>query len=240
MPPLPPLSPARLQELKADPREASWAGQTRLQYYLVHRGDWPLSASGVANTNNSPLVPPVEMTRADTRWFSRPLTREQTRRKAQSIALYPSQTVMMSHFLNAFARSSELYGEIAPAHLARVADGAIRVDANPDDWQALPPCLLDPDTRQCAARFAGQRRHPRPVRLPRQPLFVCAPGLPPAGQQPRHVHAAHPRIWAIRARRRPAPIRCACAPPPRIRPVWTVFAWRPATAFWKPPFPWKI
>ena len=34
-----------LQELQADPHDATWAAQTRLEYYLVHRGDWPLPAS---------------------------------------------------------------------------------------------------------------------------------------------------------------------------------------------------
>ncbi len=133
-----------LQELKSEPSQAIWAAHTRLQYYLVHRGDWPLPASGVADSRLAPLTPPVEMTRADTRWFSLPLTPAETRRKAQSIALYPSQTVMMGRFLDAFARASELYGEIAPARLVRVSDGAIRIDANADDWQALPPGLLDP------------------------------------------------------------------------------------------------
>jgi LmbE family N-acetylglucosaminyl deacetylase len=133
-----------LQELQADPAEAKWAVQTKLEYYLVHRGDWPLPASGGGSGASSPLLPPVEMTRADTRWMGRPLTPGQTRRKAQSIGLYPSQTTMMGRFLNAFARSSELYGEIAPTRLSVVPDNAIRVDANSDDWESLPPCLLDP------------------------------------------------------------------------------------------------
>ena len=133
-----------LLELQADPREAAWAAHTRLAYYLVHRGDWPLPASGTPAGAASPLAPPVEMTRADTRWASRPLTSAQTQRKAQSIRLYPSQTAMMGRFLNAFARSTELYGEIAPIHLAVVPEGSIRINGSPDDWQSLPPCLLDP------------------------------------------------------------------------------------------------
>ena len=133
-----------LQELQADPDEASWATQTRLEYYLIHRGDWPLPSARPSGTAACPLVPPMEMMHTDTRWTGLPLSPLQTRRKAQSIRLYSSQTSMMSHFLNAFARSTELYGDIGIGRLPRVPDYAIRVDGNTDDWQALPPCLLDP------------------------------------------------------------------------------------------------
>ena len=130
-----------LQELQADPMEAVWAKQTRLEHYLVHRGDWPLpQKAGIAD----PLTPPVELAQADTYWRTLPLTPAQTRRKAQSISLYPTQTAMMGRFLNAFARSTELYGDLPDVRLATVPDGAIHIDANDADWRALPPCLLDP------------------------------------------------------------------------------------------------
>ncbi len=130
-----------LQELREDPQDAAWAKQTRLEHYLVHRGDWPLPQKSNAA---SPLLPPVELAQADTRWTVLPLTPAQTQRKAQSINLYPSQTAMMGRFLNAFAGSTELYGDLPDTHLATVPDGAIHGDARDADWQALPPCLLDP------------------------------------------------------------------------------------------------
>ena len=52
---------------------------------------------------------------------------------------------MMGRFLNAFARSSELYGEICADPLwpsCRMEPFA--QTRNADDWQSLPPCLLDP------------------------------------------------------------------------------------------------
>ena len=130
-----------LEELQADPKDAGWAKQTRLEHYLVHRGDWPLpQKTGVSE----PLTPPAELAQADTHWRTLPLSPEQTRRKAQSIRLYPSQTAMMGRFLNAFARGTELYGDLPDTHLPVVPDNAIRVDGNDADWQQLPPCLLDP------------------------------------------------------------------------------------------------
>jgi LmbE family N-acetylglucosaminyl deacetylase len=130
-----------LQELQADPRERDWAKQVRLEYYLVHRGDWPMPQG---ERTDEPLLPPAEMVRCDTRWKSLALTTAQTDRKNRSIALYPSQTAMMGNFLASFARRNELYGEIAPAGLPTVATGSIHVDADPKDWEALSPVLLDP------------------------------------------------------------------------------------------------
>ncbi len=183
-----------LQELQADPQEASWAKQTRLEYYLVHRGDWPLPQKAGTAT---PLTPPIELAQTDTRWLTLPLTPEQTRRKAQSISLYPSQTAMMGRFLNAFARSTELYGDLADTRLPIVPDNAIRVDANDADWQSLPPCLLDPvrDNVLRDLQGSGDIRALYACRDSRY-LYV-APGLPPTRQPPRNLHAAS------------APVRCA-------------------------------
>ena len=130
-----------LLELQADPHDAAWAKGTRLEYYLIHRGDWPSPTGAMPN---APLRPPAAMVRTETRWFSLPLTTEQVRSKAQSIELYPSQTTVMPTFLRSFVRNSELYGEIQSQTLAVVGDGTLHVDANPLDWNALPPTLLDP------------------------------------------------------------------------------------------------
>ncbi len=130
-----------VQELQADPQEASWARDIQLRYYLIHRGDWPLPQG---RHLSAPLAPPAEMAHLDTHWTTRPLTPQETQRKADSIALYASQTALMQRFLISFARRSELLGEIAPTHLATVPDHTIHVDADTRDWEALPPALLDP------------------------------------------------------------------------------------------------
>ena len=129
-----------LQELRADPRERAWASHARLLYYLVHRGDWPTPMAAIAN---APLAPPASMTHTDTRWLSLPLTPIEVSRKAHCIDLYPSQTAMSGYFLHAFARRTELFGEITVPYLPTVADTD---DTTPDSvpWESLPPVLRDP------------------------------------------------------------------------------------------------
>jgi LmbE family N-acetylglucosaminyl deacetylase len=130
-----------LQELQADPRERAWASKTRLEFYLIHRGDWPIPQGA---RPADPLLPPAEMAHVDTHWTMLPLTPPETERKARSIELYPSQIALMRRFLISFGRRNELYGEIAPTRLMTVPDQSIRVDADPQDWEQLPPALLDP------------------------------------------------------------------------------------------------
>ena len=130
-----------VEELQADPQEAAWAGKIRLRYYLVHRGDWPLPQGAHLD---APLLPPVEMRTVDTRWETRTLTPAQTRRKAASIALYPSQTEIAPEFLSAFARQTEIYGTLPDVSLATVPARGTRLAADADAWKSLPPVLLDP------------------------------------------------------------------------------------------------
>ncbi|MCW3097888.1 MAG: hypothetical protein JWL77_3506 [Chthonomonadaceae bacterium] len=130
-----------IQEMQADPQESAWAGKMRLRYYLVHRGDWPLPQG---SHPEAPLLPPVEMRTLDTRWESRMLTPAQTRRKAHSIALYPSQTEIAQEFLSAFARRTEIFGTLPEMRLATLPAGGTRLAADAQDWNRLPPVLLDP------------------------------------------------------------------------------------------------
>lgn len=130
-----------LRQLQASPADAPWAKQTRLQYYLVHRGDWPLPQG---DHPTEPLLPPLAMTRADTRWNTRPLSTAQTETKLQGINAYASQNAMMRRFLISFARHTELLGDMPNVTLARVPDHIMRMDANISDWKSLPPVLLDP------------------------------------------------------------------------------------------------
>ncbi len=130
-----------LQILLADPKDSAWASRSRLVYYLVHRGDWPVPQGA---RPDDPLLPPVEIAHLDTHWMTLPLTPDETARKLRSIAQYPSQAELMGGFLNAFARRSELFGEIPTPVLPRIADHAQRADTRPEAWAALPPVLLDP------------------------------------------------------------------------------------------------
>ena len=130
-----------VQELQADPQERAWASKIRLRYYLVHRGDWPLPQGAHPD---EPLLPPVEMRAVDTRWESRALSPAQTRRKARSIALYPSQVEIAQEFLTAFARRTEIFGALPEMHLPVLPADGTHLTADTTAWKSLPPVLVDP------------------------------------------------------------------------------------------------
>lgn len=130
-----------VQELQEDPHERAWAAGMKMRYYLVHRGDWPLPQGAHPE---APLLPPVEMRNVDTRWESRTLTPAQTRGKARSIGLYPSQCEIAQEFLTAFVRRTEMFGTLPEMQLPVVAAGGPRLVSNTQGWENLPPVLLDP------------------------------------------------------------------------------------------------
>src|SRR5262249_5938985 len=92
----------------------AWAKNCDLQYYLVHRGDWPVP-QGLQKTDY--LVPPSEMTSLDTFWEARPLSSKEVSVKEQGILSYPSQTAVMKRFLVSFARQNELFGMLGDSEV---------------------------------------------------------------------------------------------------------------------------
>ena len=140
-----------LRELQADPESAAWANRIQLRYYLVHRGDWPVPPA----SPNAPLAPPAAMTGLDTFWRELPLTPAETERKANAIALYPSQTAMMGRFLTAFARSNEIYGEQRTPRVETISDRAAPLSENAPVWNEIAPALLSPLSDNIARAMEG-------------------------------------------------------------------------------------
>lgn len=127
--------------LQADPKEAAWARHIRLEYYLVHRGDWP-QPLGVYP--DAPLSPPAAMAYLDTTWTSLSLTPNQKANKIRGIDRYPSQRAMMGRFLRSFERRTELLGRLPALSLPRIPDQSGSGGRRPPGWEATPPILLDP------------------------------------------------------------------------------------------------
>lgn len=127
--------------LKADKQTAAWSRKLRLSYYLVHRGDWPLP---MGDHRTDPLVPPAEMLSEETDWKRLGLSTSQTRAKAETIALYASQTAMMDRFLSSFARPNEILGTVPQSVLPDAPAGFEAIDGKPAKWQKLPPLCLNP------------------------------------------------------------------------------------------------
>jgi hypothetical protein len=82
--------------------------------YLIHYGGWPLTPDAGAG---SELRPPAGFPPAEGRWVSLALTPDEAAAKKQALLLYQSQMLVIGRFLQAFARSNELYLEGEPASL---------------------------------------------------------------------------------------------------------------------------
>ncbi len=124
--------------LRLSPTDARWATGVRLQYYLVHHGDWPIP-QGVYT--KLPLTPPRPLAYLDTHWNELKLTRPEVLAKLHAINMYHSQTAMMGRFLDSFARSTELFGTLDTQTVPEIA-GSLKPQAA--TWTQLSPILLNP------------------------------------------------------------------------------------------------
>ncbi len=139
-----------LRELQNEPESAAWAKSVHLRYYLVHCGDWPAPPA-----QNPALAPPAALMRLATAWRCLPLTTGQTKAKAQAIARYPTQTAMMGNFLQAFARSNEIYGAEDAQILTRILDSANPLPDNAPVWKRIAPAVRSPLADNLAREMEG-------------------------------------------------------------------------------------
>jgi N-acetyl-1-D-myo-inositol-2-amino-2-deoxy-alpha-D-glucopyranoside deacetylase len=86
----------------------------RVLQYLIHYGTWPLSADA---GSGSVLRPPADFPPAEGRWTSLTLSSDEIVAKKEAVLRYHSQTLVIGRFMQAFARSNELYLEGEPASL---------------------------------------------------------------------------------------------------------------------------
>lgn len=119
----------------------AFAGTIRAHTYLVHRGDWPVPRGEYSKL---PLAPPHAMASGDTRWESLDLPADVEKLKLKAILQYRTQTNVEKGFLMSFARSNELFGSMPDRKVPRVASGAVTIDGAIEDWQAIPPSVVDP------------------------------------------------------------------------------------------------
>jgi len=85
--------------------------RVRVLHYLVHFGQWPLTAeSGIGTT----LSPPDGFPRTESRWVSLTLTATEAETKKRALLAYATQMQVIGRFLLAFGRSNELFLEREP------------------------------------------------------------------------------------------------------------------------------
>lgn len=117
------------------------ARKIKVHTYLVHRGDWPVPGGYHPNLI---LAPPQATVRGDTNWESLNLPANIANLKLTAIKQYRTQTAVEKGFLLSFARSNELFGDIPNRGIAYVKPGNIKIDGNTDDWDSMPPVIVDP------------------------------------------------------------------------------------------------
>ncbi len=127
--------------LAHDPAQTPLLRNLRLEYYLVHRGEWPVP---MGDHPTEPLVPPAEMMATETKWNRFALTMPQTQTKAEAIDLYASQTAIMGRYLSSFARSNEMLGTVPETTLSAAPVGFSTLDGDAQKWKPLLPVCLNP------------------------------------------------------------------------------------------------
>lgn len=138
-----------LRQLSTDPRTRHWAELVQLQFYLIHRGNWPkLPLREEAQIDPTPLLPPSEMMTTDSRWTTLPLSASEQQRKLETVEMYPSETSIAGHFLHSFLHPNELFATIpcrtGTVILQGIENHADRMNGDSSDWDGVPPLLVDP------------------------------------------------------------------------------------------------
>lgn len=130
---------AAIKQLQSD--DESFASKIRPHTYIVHRGDWPLPKGDHPEV---PLVPPYALARSNTRWESLSLPENVYEEKRNAINQYKTQTDVERSFMMSFARHNEIFGDLPDSTIAFVRPGKIKIDGKPEDWNGLPPVVVDP------------------------------------------------------------------------------------------------
>jgi LmbE family N-acetylglucosaminyl deacetylase len=119
--------------------------------YLVHTPRWP-EPRGLAPTQ--PLAPPATLA-AQGRWWTSPLSREETARKLAALEAHRTQYKAAARFLASFVRANELFNIYPEVTLpAGGADAALAADAETLDAQ-----VTEQFTTEEQAAFVGVEWH---------------------------------------------------------------------------------
>lgn len=126
-----------LKQLQQKATTQKWAQATQIEYYLIHRGDWPPQ-------NEKALAPPPEMAHLDTSWKTLPLEEQEQRQKQISLSAHASQLAMSRPFLVTFLRQNELFGELQTETIFQTSPNRIQLDGSGKDWEGIPSTFRYP------------------------------------------------------------------------------------------------
>jgi len=112
--------------------------RVRVLHYLVHFGQWPLTADGGIGPT---LNPPDGFPRAEGEWRSLSLTPGEADAKKRALLAYATQVQVIGRFMLAFGRANELFLVGEPASLPECwCDGEnVATEASPTKYRRQPP-----------------------------------------------------------------------------------------------------
>lgn len=128
---------AAIEQLIAEHND--FAKKIKLHTYLVHRGDWPVPKGYYPS---EPLAPPYAISFGDTTWHSLNLGSVASLKK-EAIKQYKTQTDVEKSFMMSFARDNEIFGNMPDRTVRKVKNGRIHIDGKLNDWQRIPPVVVD-------------------------------------------------------------------------------------------------
>ncbi|MBV9470213.1 MAG: PIG-L family deacetylase, partial [Abitibacteriaceae bacterium] len=108
-------SRAALEMLRLRPATRTWAGQTQLLTFLVHRGWWPAPHGYHPDAH---LAPPSFLKDTGTHWAQSPLDEPSRTAKQAALERYVSQLTFTPQYLRGFLRRDELFGTVPVNALA--------------------------------------------------------------------------------------------------------------------------
>jgi LmbE family N-acetylglucosaminyl deacetylase len=126
-----------LKQLQQKATTQNWAQATQIEYYLIHRGDWPPK-------DDKALAPPPEMAHLDTVWNTLPLVEQEQKQKQISLSAHTSQLALSRSFLVTFLRQNELFGELQTETIARVEQNRMKLEGSGKDWEGIPSTFRYP------------------------------------------------------------------------------------------------
>lgn len=191
---------AALEALRLRPATASWARQTRLVTFLVHRGLWPAPHG---YNPDAALAPPADLKDEGTAWRQLALSTKARAAKEAALECYTSQLAFTPQYLRGFLRRNELYGEIPvcettaaqPAVMPHSSGGMMLLDPVHDSL--MHEVLPGSDVRSVALRIGTASAVPWTIEV----TLARAPTLRIHYRVALHlVTGSGIRAWTIDAR----------------------------------------
>lgn len=133
------IEKSRLRARDSDAQDSNghWPQRVQLLTFLVHHGVWPVPHGYHPDAR---LAPPAKMKNCGTQWMDADLDTGARTQKKAALERYTSQLIWTPHYLRAFLRRNEIFGQVPSKVLAANREESLLCDEGGDSlWQNLWP-----------------------------------------------------------------------------------------------------